>query len=37
MTILFDKHRLIVSPALAPAQPRAVDEFDHAQSLPMRS
>ena len=30
MTILFDKHRLIVSPALAPAQPRDADEFDRA-------
>ena len=28
MTLLFDKHRPIVSPALAPAQPREADEFD---------
>lgn len=27
MTTLLDKHRLIVSPALAPAQPRDADEF----------
>ena len=31
MTLLFDKHRLIVSPALAPAQSRD-DEFDHGQN-----
>ncbi len=28
MTTLFDKHRLIVSPALAPAQPRDGDQFE---------
>lgn len=28
MTLLFDKHRLIVSPGLAPAQLRDPDEFD---------
>ena len=31
MTLLFDKHRLIVSPALAPAQLRDADEFEHRQ------
>jgi len=32
MTLLFDKHRLIVSPALAPAQLRDADEFEHRQN-----
>jgi homoserine O-succinyltransferase len=32
MTLLFDKNRLIVSPALAPAQLRDADEFDHRQN-----
>lgn len=32
MSLLFDKHRLIVSPALAPMQPREGDEFDGAQA-----
>jgi homoserine O-succinyltransferase len=31
MTLLFDKHRRIVSPGLAPAQPRDAEEFDQAQ------
>ncbi len=31
MTLLLDKHRLIVSPALAPTQLRDDDEFDHRQ------
>jgi homoserine O-succinyltransferase len=31
MTLLFDKHRPIVSPALVPAQPRGADEFDSSQ------
>ncbi|MDB5604151.1 MAG: homoserine O-succinyltransferase [Bradyrhizobium sp.] len=31
MTVLFDKHRLIVSPALAPAQLRDADERDSRQ------
>ena len=32
MTLLFDKHRLIVSPALAPTQLRDADELDQRQS-----
>jgi homoserine O-succinyltransferase len=32
MTLLFDKHRTIVSPALAPAQGREADPFDDAQN-----
>ncbi len=32
MTLLFDKHRLIVSPGLAPAQLRDPDEFDSRQN-----
>jgi homoserine O-succinyltransferase len=32
MTLQFDKHRLIVSPGLAPAQLRAPDEFDSRQN-----
>jgi homoserine O-succinyltransferase/O-acetyltransferase len=31
MTLLFDKHRRIVSPGLAPAQPRDAEEFDQPQ------
>jgi homoserine O-succinyltransferase len=31
MTLLFDKHRRIVSPGLAPAQPRDAKEFDQPQ------
>jgi homoserine O-succinyltransferase/O-acetyltransferase len=31
MTLLFDKHRRIVSPGLAPAQPRDADEFGRPQ------
>ncbi len=31
MTTLFDKHRLIVSPTLAPAQPRDAGQFEHHQ------
>jgi homoserine O-succinyltransferase/O-acetyltransferase len=31
MTLLFDKHRSIVSPALVPAQRRGADEFDSSQ------
>ena len=32
MTILFEKHPLTVSPALAPRQPREADEFDRPQN-----
>ncbi len=32
MTLQFDKHRLIVSPGLAPAQLRDADEFDSRQN-----
>jgi len=32
MTILFEKHPLTVSPALAPRQPREADEFDRPRS-----
>ena len=32
MSILFEKHPLTVSPALAPGQPREADEFDRAQN-----
>jgi homoserine O-succinyltransferase/O-acetyltransferase len=32
MTVPFDKHRRIVSPALAPTQPREADRFEHAQA-----
>jgi homoserine O-succinyltransferase/O-acetyltransferase len=32
MTLLFDKHRPIVSPALAPTQLRDADEFDRRES-----
>src|ERR1700737_2917088 len=32
MTLLFDKHRPIVSPALAPAQPREAKEFGQPQN-----
>src|SRR5580693_6154098 len=32
MTLLFDKHRSIVSPALVPAQLRGADEFDGSQN-----
>jgi homoserine O-succinyltransferase/O-acetyltransferase len=32
MTLLFDKHRLIVSPGLAPAQLREAEAFDPAQN-----
>jgi homoserine O-succinyltransferase len=32
MSILFEKHPLTVSPALAPGQPREADEFDRSQS-----
>src|SRR5260370_16968360 len=28
MTLLFDKHRLIVSPGLAPIEPRETEKFD---------
>jgi homoserine O-succinyltransferase/O-acetyltransferase len=31
MTLLLDRRRLIVSPALAPAQQRETDRFDHGQ------
>ncbi len=31
MTLLLDRRRLIVSPALAPAQQRETDQFDHGQ------
>ena len=31
MTLLFDKHRPIVSPALVPTQPRGAEEFDSSQ------
>ena len=36
MTVLFDKHRRIVSPALAPTQPREADEFERRPKRPMR-
>ena len=36
MSLLFDKHRLIVSPALAPAQLSDGDEFDGAQAFAER-
>jgi len=32
MTLLFEKHRSILSPALAPSQPRDADEFDHREN-----
>jgi homoserine O-succinyltransferase/O-acetyltransferase len=32
MTVPFDKHRRIVSPALAPTQPREADRFEHARA-----
>jgi homoserine O-succinyltransferase len=32
MTVPLDKHRRIVSPALAPTQPREADRFEHAQA-----
>jgi len=32
MTVPFDKHRRIVSPALAPTQPREADRFDDGQT-----
>ena len=32
MSILFEKHPLTVSPALAPGQPREADEFDRPQN-----
>jgi homoserine O-succinyltransferase/O-acetyltransferase len=32
MTVPLDKHRRIVSPALAPTQPREADRFQHAQA-----
>ncbi|HZC98313.1 MAG TPA: homoserine O-succinyltransferase [Bradyrhizobium sp.] len=32
MTVAFDKHRRIVSPALAPAQPREADRLAHEQA-----
>jgi homoserine O-succinyltransferase/O-acetyltransferase len=32
MTVPFDKHRRIVSPALAPTQPREADRFEHGQA-----
>ena len=31
MTLLHDRRRLIVSPALAPAQMRETDQLDHGQ------
>jgi homoserine O-succinyltransferase/O-acetyltransferase len=32
MTVPLDKHRRIVSPALAPTQPREADRFEHGQA-----
>jgi homoserine O-succinyltransferase/O-acetyltransferase len=32
MTVPLDKHRRIVSPALAPTQPREADRFEHARA-----
>jgi len=32
MTVPFDKHRRIVSPALAPTQPREADKLEHSQT-----
>jgi homoserine O-succinyltransferase len=32
MTVRFDKHRRIVSPALAPTQPREADRLEHGQA-----
>jgi homoserine O-succinyltransferase len=32
MTLLFDKHRLIVSPGLAPIEPRETEQFDRRQN-----
>jgi homoserine O-succinyltransferase/O-acetyltransferase len=32
MTVPFDKHRRIVSPALAPTQPREADKLDHGKT-----